>query len=1429
MLSASPWVCAAPIHLSETQREGRTLITVSTAHYVADIAPGHGGRITALRRPGSVLHLGTFADDFDPRYDSKDGPAAYTHRIVRSDETLATIVCSCERTFPPAAHATIWRKTFTFRADSPSIHVLMEIAPPRAQHVAYGTRNTIALGGLPGPTRSCFVRTPSEKQSIDLTKENGACEHWIKPGDRCVAGLQSTKTGQAIALAASAPHAPAYLYLRPDRTRGEVLLDLSFPIRAASRDRPYRAAWHISLLDSVHSADDVVQAMTEAQGTGPTTATKQMLPERVARVPKARSTPTKHHLLIVEPHGRRGIYGLRSALTRVPVPITITDAFCRRGTYWPAENEFLLGVPASGEEWAKYSVAVFVDVPGWAFTPGDVSRLQEYVKQGGNVVFVGGHGRGNRDTGLSEMIPAKALYDKFAAKDAEGREFLKDRSPWTNIVLRGFKHPFLRGLPQTGLPKAVVHQVTPDNSGEVLMAAGLYPVLAVRQLGRGQVVSMPIALSPSQDTGSLLRSDLLANVAELEDTFTQWPFYDDLWRQMVVALCGRAPQVFFSGLSAQHDRTVTVPAKLAFEYEIENSSDQKLPVEVHIDFWRDGHRLTQLHSKTRFEVNPNESVGQQTKIALDGLRGRYRYMISIRDAKGTLIDWRDASFLALPETYLDIDLPPIAALSPDTALPVRIFVHNIEQEQLLVKAVVLDDTGKPVLSLEDEKLKSLSLAKMVVERQVDGSRLTRGPHTVRASLYSGKNLDHEVDAVSAPFDMLPRYRATAFPLVCTASRQPGVAPDVQRALQIGAAAVHVPEMSSGSTSFETLSDRHLLPTVAAAHEHRLGIVGQCGQASRVLSETCPAELTAKGLPPGAKAALQDYVRTRSHAPGYFAVSLLPPTNPAGHPPCDTCRETFRGKFGYDLPGPDSRDRYCHALRFARDEATSAIGIVSEAIKEAAPLWWRVALVDPASYFTGAFDPTHFCRAFDVVALARTSSATTRRLWLDTLRSATPTGSCRLWSYADVRPHTQAVGLTADAYDTLGRGVSGLCIGAAPDPMTESSAKVTAGLLAEIKDMGQLLNSLRRRPGGVSLLYPLTSLMFADPKGVIESLAATRDAIEEACGQVHMLHEAAFEDEDVLREAKHVVLVNAFCLPDRLAKTFEKWVHAGGTLVTIGKVGTQDDRRFPSRFEERVLGVTYGDFVSAQVAGLGAVPRPGVVLSLVDARAVHRYEAGGAAVTQKQLGAGRAVCFGFVPSGSELKRVLNWTWPSHLASSPQRGVRVTTLSDGKSDADYIVLTNRSDESDTVQVIVPPHDWQPVAFDLRSGEPIALKVTKTGLQGELKIAPGRGAVVGVFPTKPAKLLLEAQHEAQTLQYTVSIRDASDTPLPYVLPVELVVIDPSGNLRPEYGGVLPVVSGTLQHSVQFPADRVKGKCTCLARLRIGDLAAEASFTIK
>jgi len=1289
--------------------------------------------------------------------------------------------------------------------------------------VAYGTRNTVAIGGLSGPTRNCFIYAPSEKLVLDPGKENGVCEHWIKPGDRCVLGLHSPGAGQAVALTVQPPDAPKYLYVRADRLRGEALLDLSFPIRAASKDRPYRVAWHISLLGSARSADEVVKAVTKAQGAGPTSAAQQVPPERTV------SASAKDTVLIVEPPSRRGLYGLRPALAKAPVPLTITDASCLRGTYWPGENEYLLGLPASAEEWAKHSVAVFVDVPGWAFTPGDVTRLEEYVKQGGSAVFVGDHGRGYRDNGLAEMVPAKALYDRFAAKDAEGRGFLQDRSPWTDIVLRGSAHPFLHGLPQTGLPKAVVHQVTPDNSGEALIAAGVHPVLAARQLGRGQVVSMPVALSPTQDSDSLLGSDLLANAAELEGTFTYWPFYDDLWRQMVATFCGRSPQVFLSGLSVQHSRTLTVPAKLAFEYEIESSSDQKLPVEVHIDLWRDGQRLTDLHTKTRFELDPKGSVGQQTKVALDAQRGRYRYLISIRDAEGTMMDWRDASFLALPETYLEISLPPIAAISPDAALPVRIFVRNIKQEQLLVKATVLDDTAKPVLSLESEKLKSLSLAKMVVERQVEGARLTCGRHTVRAALYSGKNLDHEIDVVSASFDMLPRYNAAAFPVVYAGLTQASVPPDLRRALQLGAAAVRVPEASPSPVSFDTLAGRHLIRAVAAAHGHKLGIIGQCTPASHVLEGTCPAQVSTKGLPPGAKDALQDYAQERSHAPGYFAVSLLPSTRLAGHAPCDTCRETFRGKFGYDLPGPDTRDRYYHALRFARDQATSAIGLVSQTIEKAAPLWKSVAFVDPARHFTGAFDSSAFCSAFDVVALSPRDSASTQRLWLDLLGSAAPAASCQLWAGADGIHAPQTDRLTADFYDALGRGVTGFCLDARSDALTEASAKATAGLMAEIKDMGQIFRSLQRKPADVSLLYPLTSLMFADPRGLVESLAATRDAIEETCGRVHILHEAAFDAEDSLEGTRNLVLVSAFCLPDHLGKKLEMWVHAGGTLVTIGRAGTQDERRLMSRFEERLLGVAYGDFACSPVTGLRPVAEPGVVLDLVDATAVYHYAAGGAAVTQKRYGAGRAVCFGFVPNGAELKRVFDWDWPPHLASSPQSGVSVATLGDGKSDADYIVIANRCGDSDTVPVIVPPHDWQPLVFDLMTGGPIALKETKEGLRGELKIAVGRGAVLGVFPTKPAKLTLKTQRQGQTLHCTVSIRDANDAPVPYVLPVELVVIDPAGNLRPEYGGVLPVVSGTLQHSVQFPADRVKGKCTCLARLRVGDLSAEASFTIE
>ena len=1456
------------ISLKEIELNRRPALLVSTRYYEAMVAADHGARIVGLRLKGSPREMGTFSADFDARL----GPPGFAHspysyRVINRNGKEVFIQCSKRSDSGAVTKGALWQKMFIFRADSPAIQVIADVTPDRAEHVAYGTRNSLLSQAPAGKGEIYFVCGSATTKTIDSAKTQGDSEEWIRPGKNCVAGAVTPSTGEGLALVIARPE-PKFVRVNLDNAAGLVHFEVSFPLRAASPAAPHRVVWSLIPLNAVRSVKHVLEKAAQLKGHGDSLDSVVGV-KSMPKPPEPVGRKGPRRVLVASSAHHRGLYNFRRVFDTLPFPLEVQDVACVRGAYWPGENEFLRNLPASDEAWSRFAAAVFVDVPGWALTQHDGERLRNYVEHGGKLIFIGDQGRGYRDTTVGSLIPLRIPYDKVADKDREGRELLKDKSPWTNVTLPGFGHPALRGLPRNGLPKTIVHQAAAGGSTDVLMAAGVHPALVVRQLGQGHIVSMPISLAAEYQIDPALPPGLLAKAKSLDDTLTRWCFFGDLWRQLMAWLCGRTPKVFFSGLSVEHKKVLSVPAKLVFDYELGNACDQKTQAEVHIDFWRDGQSVKHLHSQARFELSPNKSVGQQTSASLDGARGHYRYVISVRDAKGHTMDWRDGDFLALPETYLAIDLGPLKAFAQDMPLPVQVFVYNIKTDQLLVKAEIFNEAGKRVASLEDARLKDIALARMAVQRTIDSPSLSPGRYSVRAALYAGPKLEKLIDTATDTFAVLPRRSPAAFPIVL-GGLMLGDADDLvsqtERASQVGATAIHLPERFLGPAHFDAVAGRRLLSLIENAHEKRLGLLGELPEAAELLSRTCLPLLASQGLSPAASQGIRDYVAARIHDPSYFGVALLWPKHPTPHLHCETCQKFFRAKFGYDMPGPDSKQRYYYARKFLSDATSPAAKRVRQAVEQTKAPWKAIAIVDPESCFSGQYDPVQLCEAFDAIALKTAATARKQRLWLDTMRGAVSPGKTEFWGCVQVAPSAGRTwsprNVPMQAYQALGRGAKGLYLRGyrdGPHEFTDNEAGVeaTTQVVAQLRRVGTLFRELRPNQSTIGLLYPWASFWGGHPRRMIEGLARTRDAVEAAFGPVTVFHENAVIDDGSLAKMTVFVITQSSCIPERLAQALGTWTQAGGTLVAIGKVGAMDERRLPSRFGERVLGVSFGADAALPILGSSSKPRKGQVLNPIDAKVLRRYEPGQAAVAEKTVGQGRAVTVGFLPTGPELRSILHRQPDTQLARSPQSDVDVLTLTDGRSSAHYVVVVDReaaaqsdlevlklndgkssaqyvvpvalADTSREVKVWLPLGTWQPHVFDLVDGKPILVCENRTTRYVTLQLKRGWGRVLGLFPTKPAQLRLHAKVEKQALKYTVAILDASGTPVPYALAVEIDITDPEGKPRPEYGGTLSVLAGTRDSGLRLPANCPKGKWTVAARLRVGNLSGEKAFAVE
>ncbi len=1431
----------AGIQFATRQIEGQARLEIVSPYYVAVLAPAQGAQITSLRRRGRTRNLGAFFGDFDARI----GPpgfasSTYTYAIV--DTRPNRLAVKCTRTQGPGGHVAagqVWAKTFIFRADTPAIRVLVELSVKGEDtHAAYGARARLNVGG-PHDADAFFLALDGDKtETIEMAEAMAERATWAQPQGACAFAAADRQSGEGVMIRVLRP-TPRYTRLSVDAAGRQTAIDFSFPISAISKARPYRIAMDLMPLGGVKSPEQLSKRLPRL--VNPEPLAPEPAPPAPAPLKAPRTGAALRRVLMVSPPERRGLYGIRPPLDALPFPTQITDVACVRGTYWPGENEFLKGLPASDAQWAQYALAVFIDVPGWAFGQGDGERVKRFVAAGGNVIFVGDQGRGYRKTAVGELIPLKIPYAERAERDDEGRQFLRDRSAWTPIAIPGFKHPALRGLPRNALPTTVVHQAAPEGSSEVLVAAASFPVLAVKQNGKGWVVSMPIALSTEPETDGAAPAVLTTPSRELDGTLTRWPFYDDMWRQLLIWLCAKPSAVFLSGFIVPEERTLSVPSSFLIEYELSSQAKAKTAVHVHIDFWRDGHKIDALHSEARFELPPGQSVGRQAKVDLPPGRGRYRYAIAIQDKEKHTIDWRDGEFMALPETYMSVDLGDIRVFAQDAELQVQTLVNNIKAPSLRVAALVRDAQGRTAIQLPPRDLQDLSLAKIAITSKLDLTRLRPGPYTFEARLLGGPKLDQALDTVVEPFSV--RVRAPAQPfVVALGGLRPGAGADaarqVQAALDLGFNAAVLPEVRLQSPRFASVAGAGALAFIHQAGQRGLSLIAGPPSMADLLRRHCVSALALPQLPEHDKQALHEYLLARRQAAVYSAWALAPGAAPIRHKPCDTCKKIFRSRYGYDMPTRDDARRYYYARKFMSDTLAACLARVrSEIATQHAPRPC-VALIDPAAYFTGACDPAQFARPFDVVAPTSSGSPLVGRLFQEATRSALSPGKQRWWATIHVCPRAgepwQPSSVATQAYEAIGRGATGLYVDGlqhGPHAATDSAEGLREArrTFAEARMLGPMLAALRRPASEVALLYPWASFAFSDPQPIVRVLSQVHDMLEAVVGPVDVVHEGSILDASRLAGLKVLVIAESRCIPDRLAQAIEHWVTKGGILVTIGAVGVIDERQLPSRFTDKLLGLRYGPKVEAAVQGLSPRVHAGIVLAPRRANVMHKYAGAGAAIVVNDVADSGAVSIGFLPTPDEFRRIMDeWLPKPSTARASDPAVHVFTLVAPKGAATYLVAVNTSSTFRDTQIVLPPGVPHAAAYSLLDGAPTQALAGPKATTLPIKLGAGRASVLGLFAGKPAKIEFSLTRAKGVVDYTLKVLTASGKPFLAPLPVEIMFIAPDGAVRKEHGGWRATQDGALAGREILPYDAPKGKWTVLARIRVGDLSAKQEFAV-
>ncbi|MCC5947915.1 MAG: cytoplasmic protein [Nitriliruptoraceae bacterium] len=188
--------------------------------------------------------------------------------------------------------------------------------------------------------------------------------------------------------------------------------------------------------------------------------------------------------------------------------------------------------PWTAEDLGVYDVVIFSDLPadtlllhpktfsGGERTPNRLNAVAEFVQAGGGFLMVGGYmsfsgieaKAGYHNTCIPELLPVDLLpYDD------------RVETPEGVTPEPALEHPILEGI-EGPWPWFLGYNRTVAKSGaQVLVEAGNDPFLAIHDVGSGRAGAFASDCSPHWGSPD----------------FLDWPFYGQMWSQLVGWLAGR--------------------------------------------------------------------------------------------------------------------------------------------------------------------------------------------------------------------------------------------------------------------------------------------------------------------------------------------------------------------------------------------------------------------------------------------------------------------------------------------------------------------------------------------------------------------------------------------------------------------------------------------------------------------------------------------------------------------------------------------------------------------------------------------------------------------------------------------------------------------------------------------------------------------------
>ncbi len=1128
------------------------------------------------------------------------------------------------------------------------------------------------------------------------------------------------------------------------------------------------------------------------------------------------------------------LYRIEESLAKAPFKYKID--FCRCINTMK-KDYFVKNFPISVRGFQKYDILIFVDIPAWAFYPKDEENLKKYVEKGGNIIFIGDQGRGYKGTILSNIIPVEIDYSKtlhlsFGAK----REIILDKSRAGKINIVTPEHPVFMGLGKEYLPKIVVHKTKAKKGANILAAMDNYPLLIIKNQGKGHVISFPITFT-EDNWNPRAHSSPDARARNWDDKLVCWDYYDEFWQQMILWLAEKNLPVNFVKLQAPASlENIKIPSQSIISYNIKNNSRHLCKGGIYFSLFKNGQPIKK--ERKDYSLSPEEKANFSHNLTLSGGQGRYDYKIEIKDRKNNFISYRDGSFKAFPQTYLKLAIEGertnVFGRNTDINLSIELS-GKVATNNLQIKTDLVDFQNEVVSSLPVESMGEIK--KITQTLALDN--LSKGDYKVKVDLLDNAEI---IDRIEKPIYIVSPIQDNFFPIIM----MDGLAstPIKMKEKIKEMVALNINGWPAYGSGFSNIWRQ----TMDIAQREGMVLVPRNSHLS------CLTGLNRRGCKVSCYDAMDERIRENlakyhqyfGKSPRLFAFYVGDEIGVIGVTPTE--KKIFKEKYGYEIPMDPKDKNFYYAKKFLTESMVKGLKKQNKAMEE---FGWKVkqwVIESPCHNLChtvrnhGYVDIEGMASNLDFIAvdcyILNTREACT---YLDVLWGASKsrdniwlTGSAARTSpfYPEYMGH--------QTYQALGHGVKGLSFflwaGLTRESFTAFPERLLCAKKAfgEAKRIGPLFMKLNKQRAKIALLHAGTSVSLSGKRGYWE-IVHSHIPLCSAFGHTDILQESQIEKGEVLKDYNVLFLDDASYLPDKVSEEIMSWLRKGNTLIATARTGLYNQEQQKSNLPSTLFSAQYGKEVALPVKGIFSLPIRGYELLSDKAKVLYTYNNGKPAVTQINYGRGKAILLGFGLKNAPKEFLLTLTKgiDTLVCRSDNPDACAHSFTDKRGIAHYVVAVNHKNPPQECQINVSVNlpQKQYYIYDILTGERLSYSYKDNLLQIPVQLEPLWGKAIAILTQEPERLSLEIKSSfprGENLIYQVTLSGKQKS-LSGSLPIEIKITDSLGRTREEYGGIRVLANGEYKGNFRLANNEPEGGWRIEVRERISGKEIGKAFIVK